>query len=108
MHFEKIRLYLKRLRDARYTMLQETDDVFQFEIKIKHVEKLFTVQYRDVVKDDSLDNDWSSWYHYYLQFEQRDVPNGDDGFCDIEEGYWYPDEDAVLYRIQTLTKKYKY
>lgn len=58
MHFEDIKAYLERMRNAEYKILTETDNMLQFEVMTKYTDpgsgrvyttgiKLFTVHFRN-------------------------------------------------------------
>ena len=111
-HFEKIKTYLMRMRNATYEILIEEDNIIQFEIRNKYYEKLFTIHYSDMTTNTSIGgqhNPRPMWHHYFLQFEQELVPDiRHQCFCTVTEWKWYLGEDDVLYRIKTLKNRYKY
>ena len=107
MHFEGIKKYLSHMRNARYKILTETAQILQFEICNAYCEKLFTVHFRDETIKDRLSEDRPVWHHYYLQFEQENVPFRG-RFSTIREWKWYREEEDVLARIRTLKNRYNY
>ena len=119
MHFEKIKAYLGRMRNAEYKILIETDNMLQFEVTTRYTDpgsgrvyttgiKLFTVHFRDGSDGDSLDSERPRYHHYYLQFEQENVPSRGGSLCTVSEWKWYWDEKDVLYRIRALKNRYHY
>lgn len=119
MHFEDIKAYLGRMRNAEYKILTETDSMLQFEVMTKYTDpgsgrvyttgiKLFTVHFRNGSIGDSLDGERPRYHHYYLQFEQEDVPSRGGRLCTVSEWKWYWDEEDVLYRIKALKNRYHY
>ena len=107
MRFGKIRQYLCRMRNAAFTVLIDEGCLFQFEIKNKYCEKLFTVHYRDGSMRDKLNGERPAYCHYYLQFEQENVPTRG-RFSTVREWKWYQEEEDVLQRIKTLKNRYNY
>lgn len=107
-HFQKIKAYLNKIRNADFEILEETELLFQFKISNKFCSKYFTVHYRDddTVKD-SLQGERPNQHHYYLQFEQNNVPiKGDLGT--VLEWKWYKGEDDLLCRVKALKSRYNY
>ena len=119
MRFEKIKTYLGRMRNAEYKILIDTDNMLQFEVRTKYTDpnsgkmyttgiKLFTVHFRDGSTGDNLDGERPQYHHYYLQFEQEDVPSRDGRLCTVSEWKWHFGEEDVLYRIKALKNRYHY
>lgn len=104
--FDKIKEYLSRMRNAEYKILEETECLLQFTVKTKWAEKMFTVHYSDGNINDVF-SDRPMWHHYYLQFDQENVPCRGQ-FVAVLEWKWYIDEDSALYRIKTLKNRYNY
>lgn len=107
-HFQKIKAYLNKIRNADFEILAETELLFQFKISNEFCSKYFTVHYRDddTVKD-SLQDERPNQHHYYLQFEQNNVPiKGDLGT--VLEWKWYKSEDDLLCRVKALKSRYNY
>lgn len=104
--FTQIKQYLNRMRNATYEILIDEPNLFQFEVRSKYFEKLFTIHYRDGTQGDRLDSERPRWYYYYLQFEQPNFPCRD-RFCTLSEWKWYLTEEDVLNRIKVLKNRYQ-
>ena len=108
-HFQKLKTYLKKIKNADYEILEETEILFQFIIRNKFYIKLFTVHYRDSYSSvkDRLQYERPINHYYYLQFDQDNVPmRGNLGT--VFEWKWYKNEDDVLSRVKILKSRYNY
>ena len=107
-YFDLVKTYLKRMRNAEYQITIDNPKLFQFWIRTKYSEKLFTVHRVDGDDGNRLNNERPMWHHYYLQFDQENVPHHSGIFISIVEWKWYLEQEDVLDRIKVLKRRYNY
>lgn len=88
-HFDHIKAYLKRMRNAEYQIAIDEPKLFQFWVRTKWSEKLFTLNRVDSDDDFKLDQKRPMWHHYNLAFNQENVPHRSGNFISIFESKWY-------------------
>jgi len=105
MYFEKIKVFLNRLRKWDVEIIDDEKYVLSFYLKNKYETKYFYLCHQ---KNPNLKETCKlrpRYHYYYCQFSEDDVPDGRlQQFVSLHDAVWLQDEDDVIYWIKKRQK----